>query len=193
MELSQKYISNLKVVQDRFQLISAMPTNAVVAEIGVDRGLFSRQIMLAAHPQRLHLIDSWAPSRHGQSSRYGPSSMEVILDNFSSEIAAGTVKVNRGVSYEVLQEFENEYFDWVYLDTSHKYNETVRELSASRTKIKNGGMILGHDYTIGNFERSVRYGVIEAVNEFCIHYDWEIVYLTNEPHRYLSYALSKIR
>lgn len=191
MELPQTHIRNLRVVQDKNHLIEIMPRHAIVAEIGVDRGLFSREIVVTTHPQRLHLIDSWAPSRTGQPGRYGPASMDIVLADFSADIASGGVYLNRGFSWDVLEEFQDEYFDWVYLDTSHKYDETARELAVCRLKMKPGGMILGHDYTVGNFECSVRYGVIEAVNEFCVRHDWELLYLTNESHRHLSYALRK--
>jgi hypothetical protein len=59
--------------------------------------------------------------------------------------------------------------------------------------VKDGGIIAGHDYTrYGGKYGMERYGVVEAVNAFCLKYDWEMIYLTHECHRHLSYALRKI-
>jgi hypothetical protein len=181
------------LVTDRESLVDLMPRHGYVAEIGVDKGEFSRHILFSTRPKRLHLIDKWAPGKRDFPSRYGPESMKVVQRDFSLEIEAGTVVLHQGVSFEVMPTFKDRYFDWIYLDTSHRYEETVLELGACHTKIKPGGLILGHDYTIGNIDRPIRYGVIQAVNEFCVTQGWELAYLTNESHRCLSFALRQIQ
>jgi len=64
--------------------------------------------------------------------------------------------------------------------------------SIAFTPIKSGGIIAGHDYTIGNWVDGYRYGVIEAVNEFCVNDDWEMIFLTAETDQYRSFAIRKI-
>jgi hypothetical protein len=80
----------------------------------------------------------------------------------------------------------------VYIDTSHAYEQTVKELELCRHKVKSGGIIAGHDYCQGSIARSISYGVVQAVHEFCTTHDWEMVYLTLEDHMHWSYALSAI-
>ena len=91
-----------------------------------------------------------------------------------------------------MSKFKNNYFDWIYIDTSHAYEQTKKELEISRLKIKRGGIISGHDYSQGNVNKALNYGVVSAVNEFCIKHNWEIIYLTLESHGFFSFALKKI-
>jgi hypothetical protein len=44
----------------------------------------------------------------------------------------------------------------------------------------------------GNWNGGVRYGVVEAANEFCVRHDWEFIFLTAETHRHLSFAIRQI-
>ena len=71
-------------------------------------------------------------------------------------------------------------------------HDYTTDLVACRPKIAPGGILAGHDYTTGNLTRKLPYGVIAAVNEFCVGKGWELIYLTNEPSRYLSYALREL-
>ena len=42
--------------------------------------------------------------------------------------------------------FDNEFFDWIYIDTDHSYETTYKELNSWSSKIKQDGVIAGHDY-----------------------------------------------
>ena len=58
--------------------------------------------------------------------------------------------------------------------------------------MKKGGIIAGHDYIIGNWNDGHRYGVIEAVREFCLKYHWEMIYLTHELDDHPSFAIREM-
>ena len=80
----------------------------------------------------------------------------------------------------------------MYLDTGHDFTTTYQELEMCCAKVKPGGIIGGHDYVTGHWLGWYRYSVIEAVNTFCVKYNWEMIYLTHEAHRHLSYALRHV-
>lgn len=82
--------------------------------------------------------------------------------------------------------------DWIYIDTDHSYETTRDELRLYASKVKDGGIIAGHDYVKGNWITTYRYGVIEAVHEFCVGNDWELIYLTAEPLESQSFAIRKV-
>lgn len=184
--LEEKHIRNLKVLVDRGVLLDLLPKHAVVAEVGVDRGVFTEQILLRTQPAKLHLVDTWG------TDRFNDTLMQGVQEKFKDQFAAGTLQINRGLSTEVLPTFADAYFDWLYIDTDHRYSTTRDELALAENKVKPGGVIAGHDYILGNWGSGMRYGVIEAVREFCLKRDWEMIYQTCEARGRLSYALRKL-
>ena len=89
-------------------------------------------------------------------------------------------------------DFADQSLDWVYIDTDHSYETTIRELCLYASKVKVGGIISGHDYTMGNFIKWYRYGVIEAVHQLCATFDWELIFITAETIENQSFAIRKI-
>ncbi|MEO8584019.1 MAG: class I SAM-dependent methyltransferase [Flavitalea sp.] len=185
MEISGKHISNLIVIQNRTELLKLLPKNAIVAEIGVDKGEFSEEIMAVCKPEKLHLIDVW------DSKRYHHGLMAQVQRKFEDQIKNGCVEINLGFSTDVGAKCNDHYFDWIYIDTDHSYLTTKSELEIFSQKLKSGGIIAGHDFVQGNWITGYRYGVIEAVYEFCNAFDWEILYLTMEINTPRSFAIRK--
>ena len=187
VSLEKKHIEHLKVLVSREEMLSLFPKGGVVAEFGVDHGNFSELIFKFADPAKLHLVDVW-----GDAARFHDGLKTMVGEKFAKEIAAKKVEINVGYSTDVMSTFQDNYFDWVYIDTDHSYALTAKELAGIKNKMKPGGIIAGHDYTIGNWIDGVRYGVIEAVHEFCVKENWELIYLTIETHHYRSFAIRKL-
>jgi len=180
-----KHYKNLKYISDRQEMLELLPSHGVCAEVGVADGAFSVDILRLTDPEKLHLIDTW------NTERYGEQMKQLVCDTFSNKIKTGHVQINRGKSIDILNQFPDEYFDWVYVDTDHSYETTSRELEICSTKVKKDGIIAGHDFCLGNWETGVEYGVIKAVIEFCIKMNWELLYITSDIW-YPSYALRRI-
>lgn len=178
-----KHLKNLISLPSREDLLKQMPLNGVVAEIGVNEGDFSAKILSVTKPFKLILIDVWA------SKRYHSGLYEKVRNRFAQELLKGNIQIIRQLSFQGIGECADNFFDWVYLDTDHSYQTTINELELLRPKMKSGGIIAGHDYIIGNWNGGVRYGVIEAVREFCIQYNWEMIYLTHELDIPPSFAI----
>ena len=45
---------------------------------------------------------------------------------------------------------------------------------------------------MGNWLKSYRYGVIEAVHQFCVENNWQIILLTADQTENLSFAIKRI-
>ncbi|MCB0647085.1 MAG: class I SAM-dependent methyltransferase [Saprospiraceae bacterium] len=187
IHLKPHHIQNTKLLANRNELLKALPKGGICAELGVDTGGFSSSIFSIVHPNKLYLIDAW------NSERYSESKMAEVENKFVEEIRSGQIELIRGLSTEVVNSFQNNYFDWIYIDTDHSYETTARELELYRQKVKEDGLICGHDYIVGNWNAHIRYGVMEAVSEFCNLYNWELIYLTTEMDIKPSFAIRKIK
>ena len=169
-------------------VLEMLPKRSVGAEIGVHLGDFSQKIIDAISPKELHLIDPW---EHQTSGIYknawfggrvkgGQIEMDeryaTVCNRFDQKIHAGQVKVHRGYSIEILQQFPDEYFDWVYIDGNHLYEFVKKDLEVSFQKVKPGGYITGDDYHDGGWWEG---GVRKAVDEFSNNQAIQLVEIRN--------------
>ena len=184
-ELSKEHIENLVILPTRRDLLEKMQKGSICAELGVNEAEFSKEIIEIVSPDKLHLIDLWG------SERYDEKVMEDALKRVKEEIESGQAEVHRGYSYDVLEEFPEASLDWVYIDTDHTYSTTIKEIEVASRKVKPNGIIAGHDYIEGTWNNWIRYGVMEAVNEFCVKNDWEMIYRTTEITTPPSFAIRK--
>jgi hypothetical protein len=164
VSLSEKHLEKCRVFPSRRLMVAAFPKDAVIAEVGVAAGDFSVVILEVARPRNFFLIDAWSM---GERSNYGEAGFVKVRERFRNEIIKNMVVIKRGFSHEILNQFKDDFFDWVYIDAAHNYQSVKNDLEISFTKVKNGGIIAGHDYLRwGN--RGIRFGVLEAVNGFCV-------------------------
>jgi len=184
-ELTNDHLENLVILPTRKELLEKMPKESVCAELGVDEAEFSKEIIEIVTPEKLYLIDLWS------SDRYDEQVMEGALARIDDEIRSGQAEVHRGYSHEVLETFPDSSLDWVYIDTDHTYSTTRKEIEVASRKVKPHGIIAGHDYIEGTWNNWIRYGVMEAVNEFCVENDWEMIYRTTEISTPPSFAIRK--
>ena len=187
IKLNKINVKNTKVLTGRKHLLENLPKDAICAEIGVNKGKFSMQILDYCKPKRLHLIDFWG------NKRYNKKVEDFVRNNLKNEINNSTVVINKGLSTQVLRSCKDNYFDWVYLDTSHTYETTISELNILHKKIKENGIIAGHDYVTRSRTDAMKYGVIEAVHQFCIEKNYELIFISLEWHGHNSFALRRIK
>ena len=185
--LGREHMQNCKLLLNRSEMLSELKKGGKVAEIGVAQGDFSELILKITKPDSLHLIDVWS------SRTYGTSLFKEVITKFKGEIDKGRIQIHKKLSTDAAGDFEDDYFDWIYIDTTHSYDTTWEELVRYASKVKRDGIIAGHDYTMGIWSSLNRYGVIEAVHEFCVKYRWELVYLTVEPTENQSFAIRRIK
>ncbi len=172
-------ISKLKKYKTRNDLLNTLPKNAVFGELGVFIGEFSDKIIEICKPKELHLIDiwqggTWSGDKDGRNIKK-VEDMEIVYENLTKKYADNSViTLHREDTVSSLKKFQDDYFDIVYIDSSHTYKHTKKELELAKTKVKKGGYILGHDYC------PQFYGVVRAVNEFCAVNNYKIDSLTDD-------------
>jgi len=176
-------------------LLDMLPKQSVGVEIGVHKGDFSEEILNSISPQELHLIDPWEHQTsgiyksawYGGAAKGGQNEMDEryssVLKRFDKNIHAKQVKVHRGYSTDILQQFPDQYFDWVYIDGNHLYEYVKKDLELSFQKVKSGGYITGDDYIDGGWWEG---GVKKAVDEFSQNQAVKLVELRNGQFLFLK-------
>ena len=96
-------------------------------------------------------------------------------------------------SSSVVSSFEDDYFDFIYIDADHSYQGVKRDIQSATSKVKEDGFLIFNDYTYWSPVECSRYGVIQAVNELCLAEDWEVVYFALAPHMYCDVALRRLQ
>jgi hypothetical protein len=159
----------------RERLLAKMPRRSVCAEIGVHEGNFSNAILRSVKPLTLHLIDPWKYEEgkgykeawYGGSASGGQLTMDrrfrSVQSRFSKNIGKGQIVLHRDYSSNVVDEFSDGYFDWIYIDGNHLYEYVKRDLELYYAKTKAGGYIAGDDYGNAGWWDN---GVQKAVDEF---------------------------
>ncbi len=181
----------------RLQLLQLLPKGGEGVEIGVAKGDFSQALLDTLKPRKLHLVDPW---EHQQREDYDSDGNNVgddeqekryrgVLDKFADAIRDGRVEVHRAYSQDAAARFSDGQLDWVYIDGLHSYDGVCSDLAHYKDKVKPDGIIMGHDYTNHVRALEMKFGVVEAVNEFVEREGFAFVALTQET--FPTYVLAR--
>jgi Methyltransferase domain len=169
-------------VRTRQFLLRFIPADSVGAELGVFTGLFSAILARNRRISKVTFVDPWwkAFGSHypdwGAYTDYGKVSTRCAYEIAGARITRANLSnriVEIGYSYDWLAAQPDKSLDWVYLDSTHHYEGTKRELELLDRKINDRGLILGDDWQI---ERNhIHHGVCLAVNEFLKISNFELI------------------
>jgi len=141
-----------------------------LCEIGVRRGInFSN--LIKCKPKLAVAVDCWeeVPGKP-EYNDLGESQQQLDGEYNSFMMEFGVlpnVRVVREFSIEAAKMFPDGYFDFVYIDAAHTYEEVLLDCKAWYPKIKKNGILAGHDYFPDErIWRGLPCGVYQAVNEF---------------------------
>jgi SAM-dependent methyltransferase len=185
--LTADALNDITVLPDRDEWLRQVPPGGTIVEVGVGFGDFTRRILDLARPAQLVAVDLFSlhtkprftsgPGRHV----FGGSTHEAWFRNtFRTEIDAGRLEIVPGRSDRALDAYGDGTFDLVYLDADHTYAAVCRDLAAVHGKVRPGGLLACDDYERADPFGRTRYGVKQAVHEFCLRHRWPIASLTLE-------------
>ena len=171
--INDEQLENCKVFSIREKILEVLPKNGICAELGTANGVLSHQILDINKPKKLILVD-------------------IVLQK-ELPIEPDVVESIEGDSAEVMNQFEDNYFDWIFIDTEHTEEQTDKELQVCKNKIKHDGYIALHDYIrYIRVDDKNNYGVVDSVNRFLKeNQDFEVVCLSLEPHMFNTIVLRR--
>lgn len=164
----------LVLPMQRSHLLRYLPNGARVAEIGVARGKFSTQLVQTCRPAFLALVDPWQQQKQDEyfsdnnnvSQRDQDQRCLKVARRFTSTKPGRECRVIRAYSVDAAREFEDGFFDWVFIDGNHSHAACLEDLRTWAPKVRADGLICGHDFAVHGAARSARFGVVSAVNTF---------------------------
>jgi hypothetical protein len=163
-----------------------LPENPICCEIGVYQGGFSEVIYDILKPKKLYLIDPFEnmvdpitneefyPELNWHRTVYSEGCLEHVNNLLSEGINNNTVIIDKNLSTNAVNNYEDGFFDFIYIDACHLYESAYWDIVNYFPKLKSGGIMSGHDYI-----DMPSFGVKRAVNEFCHNYNYEIEILDN--------------
>lgn len=174
----------MKSFLNRNELIRELiKPGTVVAEVGVYRGGFSRQIAELG-PSHLYCIDAWtqypAYEKDSLCHTNQDDNMQATKHELKPWIDRGQCTVIKGFSADVARTWKGPKLAALFLDSIHTFPYVLEDLREWSKHIADDGVIMLHDYTDRPAALAMDFGVIPAVAQFCKEAGWEVTHITQE-------------
>jgi hypothetical protein len=140
-----------------------------ILELGIWIGANSQALYENFNIDELILIDRWYQKYEHYDFPEVKNFPQKVFDRFYNN---DNVIIIRCDTLRSAQFFQDEYFDYIYLDDNHSYEHVCKELELYYPKLKKGGIYSGDNYEMA--------GVKKAVDEFAEKHKYKI---NTEPWR----------
>ena len=157
---------NLTYNKDFWDEYKSPLKHLIGAEIGVMRGKHASTLLNGyLNIKKLYLIDPWKTyddiveqKNFVKNQKFYDECYNFVKNKFSNN---KKVEIVREASVIAAKKFDDNFFDFIYIDANHDYEFVLEDLRSWYPKLKKYGVMCGDDYghPSGN-------GVIKAVTEF---------------------------
>jgi len=141
------------------------------AEIGVFRGQYSEALCHANPNLHLFSIDPWLAFRNSTQAR-----MDARYIRARRRLRHHTATILKKTSMDALVDIPDKSLDFVYIDAMHEFDFVMTDIIAWSGKVKQGGIVAGHDYQ----EDCWWCGVMSATQAYVKSHKIEEWYITCE-------------
>ena len=144
-------------------MVSKFDTGAHFVEVGVWKGMsacfMAVEIINSGKNIRFDCVDTW--DYVDTSNEINKTQFDNLFNIFSKNIepVKNNINIVKSLSWDGALNYEDNSLDFVFIDAAHDYESVKKDINTWYPKIKNGGIIAGHDY-------HNNCGVLPAVNEF---------------------------
>ena len=193
-------LENARVVASRTDILPLLPKDITFAEVGVALGDFTAQVLNTCVLRQFIAIDRFDLEKYpnmwngrvGKELR-GHTHHDFYKSHFKKHIDDGLLTMMVGDSVRCLRDLPDKSVDVFYVDANHSYKNVKSEIEVIEQKIKQTGLIIFNDYMMFDWLGNEKYGVVQAVNEFMIEKQWELVYFALHPGMFCDVAVRKLK
>jgi hypothetical protein len=198
--LQAKHVEGAKLFAQRSDMVAALRSPMErVAEVGVAYGDFSQVLIEHLQPKQFVAFDLFR--FHEIEMTWGRSTKEWLrgmkhLDFYRDRFASygGSMVFEEGDSHEKLATYPRDYFDLVYLDAGHAYEDVKQDAENAKRALKRDGLLIFNDYIMYDHTHdapwpSAAYGVVQVANEILINEDWRVFGLALNNHMFCDIAI----
>lgn len=158
-------------------IIKQNRTIRTAVEVGTLRGDFAKQICEILQPLEFFAVDPFQlyqgytdkPNKYYFENQSNLDKLAYEVDDLIRVINQGRQsQLLRMMSHQAVDIFDDSSLDFVYIDADHTYQAVKRDIELWYPKIRDGGILSGHDYVPSG---RISFGVIQAVDEFVQQYN----------------------
>ena len=139
----------------------------VGVEVGVHDGNHADTMIDFLKFKKLYLVDPWlsySENCYGWDQATWDGIYDIVVGKYKDK---GYIDILRLTSVDAAAKLKDEQLDFVYIDGNHKYKYVCLDLQHWFPLIKDGGWLLGHDWTYPE--------VVQAVTEFAAAHNLVVV------------------
>jgi hypothetical protein len=141
------------------EFVQILQNGSSFVEIGSWKGrsisFFAVEAINAEKNIKCFCVDTWRGSaEHAQEVNVVNDTLHSLFLN-NVEPVAHFITPIRKPSVEAAADFQDESVDIVFIDGDHDYQPVKDDIAAWIPKVKNGGLITGHDYLLPSVKKAV--------------------------------------
>jgi predicted O-methyltransferase YrrM len=130
----------------------------------VEIGSYSGEgtVVIAKFFKEVLAVDPWLNGYDINDRASQQCPMKFVFEAFQERTSPlGNILYSRGKSLDALQFFMDGELDLVYIDGDHRYEGVLADLKGWRKKLKEGGIMAGHDWSW----QSVKKALLEEIGQ----------------------------
>jgi cephalosporin hydroxylase len=150
--------------------------------------------LLAARPDLMVAIDHYGATEvpSEQDTNLVQEELDTIYLQLCNKLMhEPNVRLIRSKSTKAASIFDLHTFDYVYLDADHSYANCLKDIQCWWPKVRQGGVLAGHDFIVKDAKNGVPFGVIKAVGDFLKEKNIDSKWLHTTKEGYRSWFLFK--
>lgn len=198
-ELPADLVNGAIVLRNREAVLPLLPRDAVICEVGVGLGSFSRKMIEICQPRHFIAIDNFKvheqPELWGKPTSHwfdGKTHGDFYRGSFAVEIGTGMVTVIEAESDVGIAQLDDASVDVFYIDGDHSYEAVRRDLAVAARKVRSDGYLVLNDYIlVDGLGANVPYGVIYAAHEFMIQQNWAMQFFALQTCMFCDIVLRR--